>query len=79
MVTCVGSGGAAVKIVTNQFTLHGSITMDGTVGYASTRDSGGGSGGSIWIDCDTMSGLPHYTTYTTYVAMLTTTYKHDNI
>ncbi|HCM39933.1 MAG: hypothetical protein A2070_09710 [Bdellovibrionales bacterium GWC1_52_8] len=50
-----GAGGGAIKlVVVNTLTLNGSISMDGTTGNNSY--TGGGAGGSIWIDAGTFAG-----------------------
>jgi autotransporter-associated beta strand protein len=58
-VTALGSGlsvqgGGAIRlIVPETLTVDGEISCDG---YATTNTTGG-SGGSIWIDCDTLAGI----------------------
>ena len=57
-----GSGGGVVRItVGGEMTLEGSITANGTDGgrgnvYLAYWSGGGGSGGSIWLDVDTLTG-----------------------
>jgi len=49
-----GRGGGALKLtVTNTLTVNGAISVNGTVGL---YDYAGGSGGSIWIACNTLAG-----------------------
>jgi hypothetical protein len=47
-------GGAFELIVTNALVLNGSITANGTAGIG--QNSGGGSGGSVWLTVGTLSG-----------------------
>jgi hypothetical protein len=48
------NGGGAIKlVVSGTLTNTGTISADGATGYS---DQGGGSGGSIWIDADTITG-----------------------
>lgn len=53
-----GDGGGAIKImVTNTFTLDGTISANGSYGhYDSGYGGGGGAGGSIWITAKTFAG-----------------------
>jgi len=57
-----GDGGGAVKLVVGgTMTLNGLITADGGMGIRnggsfSDYASGGGSGGSVWLDVDTLEG-----------------------
>jgi hypothetical protein len=52
-----GSGGGAVKlnVPTGTVAINGSVTADGYKNCGG--DAGGGSGGSIWIIADTLTGL----------------------
>ncbi|ACL03932.1 hypothetical protein Dalk_2239 [Desulfatibacillum aliphaticivorans] len=53
-----GVGGGVIKLtVEGILTLDGAITCNGTVGLSmGSGDGGGGSGGSIWIDANTLEG-----------------------
>jgi hypothetical protein len=55
-----GTGGGAIKITTTGiFTLKGNITVDGSYyngGGWSNRNTGGGSGGSIWLNANSLAG-----------------------
>eukprot|EP01114_Cavostelium_apophysatum_P022167 TRINITY_DN792_c0_g1_i1.p1 TRINITY_DN792_c0_g1~~TRINITY_DN792_c0_g1_i1.p1 ORF type:complete len:2277 (+),score=541.08 TRINITY_DN792_c0_g1_i1:192-7022(+) len=52
-----GYGGAAIRLTVNTtMTINGKIDMSGTNGYCSTRCSGGGSAGSIWLDANVFDG-----------------------
>ncbi|MBD3280747.1 hypothetical protein GF389_04460 [Candidatus Dojkabacteria bacterium] len=54
-----GNGGGALKLtVGGTLTVNGPISSNGGIGlsYGSKYVGGGGSGGSIWIDADTISG-----------------------
>ncbi|MEX1067165.1 MAG: Ig-like domain-containing protein, partial [Aquisalimonadaceae bacterium] len=48
-------GGGAFRLVAEELVLEGEILADGTAGTANASH-GGGSGGSIWLDVDTLSG-----------------------
>ena len=52
-----GNGGGAIALFapTGIVTLNGTVTAAGNTG-TSTRQGGGGSGGSIWIICNQLSG-----------------------
>ena len=50
-----GQGGGAIKIVTRHLILDGHLSADGEDGPPPST-SGGGSGGSIWIDCEELDG-----------------------
>lgn len=53
--TGAGKGGGRIKIeASDSVTIDGILTVDGS--DATGTDSGGGSGGSIWIICDHMTG-----------------------
>jgi hypothetical protein len=53
--TSGGNGGGAVRVVaTGKITVRGTITANGQT--ASANHYGGGTGGSIWIDCRTFAG-----------------------
>ncbi|MEM7391521.1 MAG: hypothetical protein AAF492_04160, partial [Verrucomicrobiota bacterium] len=47
-------GGGAVRLKAETLVLDGTLRADGTDGVA--PDSGGGSGGSIWLEVDTLTG-----------------------
>ncbi|MBD3260062.1 hypothetical protein GF371_05570, partial [Candidatus Woesearchaeota archaeon] len=53
-----GFGGGAIKLIAEEIlTFDGIIETNGTVGEgASSYDAGGGSGGSIWVTADTLTG-----------------------
>ncbi len=53
-----GSGGGALELnVTGTITIDGTLSADGSNGnYYGGADSGGGSGGSVWITSGTLSG-----------------------
>jgi hypothetical protein len=53
-----GSGGGALELnVTGTVTIDGTLSADGSNGnYYGGADSGGGSGGSVWITSGTLSG-----------------------
>jgi alpha-tubulin suppressor-like RCC1 family protein len=61
-----GDGGGAVKLViTDSLTIDGNINVNGTnaetVSGTQTTSGGGGSGGSIWVDTNTVSGSGYIT------------------
>ena len=53
-----GSGGGALELnLTGTITIDGTLSADGSNGnYYGGADSGGGSGGSVWITSGTLSG-----------------------
>ncbi len=53
-----GSGGGVVKLIlTGSLTLNGTISSNGNAGLnISSNPSGGGSGGSVWIEANSISG-----------------------
>lgn len=52
-----GAGGGAIHlIVTDAFTLNGTLRSNGINGNGDFGASGGGAGGSIWLEADTISG-----------------------
>lgn len=52
-----GKGGGAVKLnVTGTLTINGPISANGTSAITGTNDTGGGSGGSIYIIAGTLDG-----------------------
>jgi hypothetical protein len=50
-----GQGGGALKIESRHFILDGQLLADAE-GGASRSTAGGGSGGSLWINCNDLSG-----------------------
>jgi len=55
--TSGGHGGGAVKLnVSGTLTVSGSISANGATGLSGTNDTGGGSGGSIYLIVGTLSG-----------------------
>lgn len=50
-----GQGGGALKVVSRHFVLDGLLTANGEDGPPLST-AGGGSGGSIWIECQDLSG-----------------------
>ncbi len=55
-----GAGGSAIHLdITNTLEVSGKIIMDGIVSvgeFLSDGAAGGGSGGSIWLQCETFTG-----------------------
>lgn len=52
-----GAGGGLIKIVVSaSATIAGEITADGETRTSGTQESGGGSGGGIWLELGTWSG-----------------------
>lgn len=49
-----GNGGGAIRIVTQNLAINGSLTSDGVIGAGG--GAGSGSGGSIWITTTSLSG-----------------------
>jgi len=49
-----GDGGGVIRVSAGLLVLDGTITSDGTAG---TRLGASGAGGSIYIECDTLTGL----------------------
>jgi hypothetical protein len=51
-----GTGGGIIRIIATSATINGVITANASDGTSSWYDSGGGSGGSIWITTNNLSG-----------------------
>ncbi|XP_070535283.1 uncharacterized protein [Ptychodera flava] len=52
-----GAGGGSLKIITRHMLLDGTITADGeTPSSTHAQKSGGGAGGSLWIECEELDG-----------------------
>jgi hypothetical protein len=51
-----GSGGGAMKLISNVLYNYGTISSNGKNGDTGSYHSGGGSGGSVYIDCTTLLG-----------------------
>jgi len=52
-----GNGGGRIRLnVSGTLALEGGIYANGSSGQDTSRDGGGGSGGSIWITADTLNG-----------------------
>ena len=51
-------GGGAIKIVaTNSITVNGNLTANGGGGASGVQPGSGGSGGSVWLVADSITGL----------------------
>lgn len=54
-----GQGAGALKIDSRHFVLDGQLSADGESG-ASRSTAGGGSGGSLWVNCQDLSGYGRF-------------------